>query len=188
MYRLNRYSWILTALYLVLVCIMEYSSYKFSMEIIYLTAPIIGAFIFWSEETTILIQKSDSTLTKREAFARDLFLISFGFISGYFLYLMFEYNNSDVRGWWPLAIYFIAVQGLTFAFVFSLSATTLGEHKKYTLFFVGVLMLFLSSMDFLSPLYPLSIFNQSTAYYVGLLILIGLHLLFCLSRLIINSI
>ncbi len=178
MHRFNLYSWILILIYAALVFIMEYFSPKLSLEIIYLSLPLISVFIFWSEKTTVLLQKSDTVIIKEEAFLRDLFLITFGFFSGYLLYLMFEYNNSDARGWWVIAIYFVSAQGVLFAFIFSLLATILNGHKKYTFIFTGILILIQTAE---------SIIAKPEWDYISLLILIGLHFLFCLGSKLINK-
>lgn len=166
---------------------MEIFSPKISLESIYLTLPLIGGLIFWSERWTPLLRKSDSYITKEEAFSRDFFLITFGILSGHMLYLIFQYNNSDARGWWSLGIYFIAAQAVVFAFLFSLFAMILNGHKKYTLIFTFVLMgllLFIISMQYL---YSLSFFTNSEAYSICLLLLIGIHALMCSSYKILNT-
>jgi hypothetical protein len=179
MYRFNIYSWAIFIIYVALVFFMETFSPRISLESIYLTVPLIGGLIFWSERLTPLIRKPDSSITKEEAFSRDFFLITFGILSGYMLYLVFQYNNSDARGWWPLVIYFIAARGVVFALLFSLFAMILNGHKKYTLIFTFVLMallIFIISMEYL---YPKSFFANSEAYSIGLLLLIGIHALLC---------
>lgn len=166
---------------------MEYFSYKFSMESIYFSFPLIVAFIFWSERAAVVLQKHDGSTTKTERFNRDLFLISFSFISGDLLSLLFQYNNSDTIAWWPLAIYFISAFGILFAIVFSLIAMMLNNHKKYTLIYSLVLILNLMFISFMMHLDPLSIFARYETFYIIFLLLIGIHLLLCLGYKAIHS-
>lgn len=181
MHRFNIYSWTLTIIYFVVVTTMEYFSYKISMESLFLTLPLISILIFWSEGTTSVIQKPESYLTKTEEFKRDLFLVGYSFISGYLLSLLFQYDNSDTRGWWPLTIYFITAVGSLFACIFSLIAMMLNYHKKYTLACSFVLILSLMFVSFMMHLNPLSVFAKYETFYIILLFLIGLHLLLCLG-------
>jgi hypothetical protein len=160
---------------------METFSPKISLESIYLTVPLIGGLIFWSEKLTPLIQKPDSSITKTEEFFRDFFLITYGVLSGYMLYLVFQYNNTDARGWWPLVIYFITARGIIFAFFFSLLAMIFNGHKKYTLFFTFALILLLMFISYMEYLYPMSFFAHSEAYSIGLLLLMGIHVSLCLG-------
>lgn len=181
MYRFNIYSWVIFIIYLTVVTTMEYFSYKFSLESIYFSLPLIVAFIFWSERTAVVIQRNDGSITKTEGFNQDLFLISFSFISGNLLSLLFQYNNSDTIGWWPLAIYFISAFGILFAIIFSLIALMLNNHKKYTLIYSLVLIINLMFISFMMHVDPLSIFAKSNTFYIIFLLLIGVHLLLCLG-------
>ena len=181
MYHLNRYSWGLIFIYFIVATTMEYFSYRVSLENIFLTLPLIGALIFWSQKTTLLNRKADSFMTKLEIFYRDLFVVCVGFICGYFLSLLFQYDNSDTLGVWPFAIYFSAILGLLLACVFSLIAMILNEHKRYTFVFSSFLMLWLIISSFLAYHKPFSVFARDETFYAALFFLIGIHLLICLG-------
>jgi hypothetical protein len=181
MYRFNIYSWTLFIIYVALVFFMETFSPRISLENIYSTVPLIGGLIFWSERLTPLIRMSDSYITKEEAFYRDFFLITYGVLSGHMLYSVFQYNNSDARGWWPLVIYFITAIGIVFAIFYSLFAMILNSHKKYTFGFSFVLIILLMFISSMEHLYPMSFFANSKAYFICLLLLIGMHSLLCLG-------
>lgn len=181
MYRFNIYSWLIFLIYLTVVTTMEYFSYKFSWERIYFSIPLLVAFIFWSERVAVITKKHDGSLTKTEGFIQDLFLISFSFISGNLLSLLFQYNNSDTLGWWPLGIYFISAFGILFAIIFSLIALMLNNHKKYTLIYSLVIILNLMFISFMMHLDRLSIFAKFETFYIIFLLLIGIHLLLCLA-------
>ena len=181
MYRFNIYSWILFLIYLTVVTIMEYFSHTFSLENIYISIPLIAMFIFWSEKTTLVIQKRDISITNKEVFNRDLFFVSYSFISGNLISLLFQYNNSDTLGWWPLAIYIVSTFGVIYAFLFSLIAMTLKNHKKYTLIFSIVLISILIFISLMMHLNPLSIYAKYETFYIIFFILITLHLAICLG-------
>lgn len=179
MYHLNRYSWLIITVYFIVSGAMEYFSYRVSLENIFLTLPLIATLVFWSEKTTFANRKTANSMTKMEIFCRDLFIAEVGFICGYFLSLLFQYDNSDTLGMWPLAIYFSAFLGLLWAFVFSLIAMMLNEHNKYTFIFSSIIMLWLIIFSFLSHHKPFSIFASDATFYATLLFLIGVHLLLC---------
>jgi len=181
MYPLNIFSWVLIFIYLTVLTTMEYFSYQFSWESIYFSLPLITAFIFWSERTALLIQKVDGSLTRTEGFKRDLFLISFSFIAGDLLSLLFQYNNSDALGWWPLAIYVVSAFGILFAVIFSLVAMMLNNHKVYAVIYSIVLILVHMFASFMMHLDPLSFFSQSGTFYIVFLFLICVHFLICLT-------
>lgn len=180
MRQFNIYSQVLVIIYLTVLTTMEYFSYRFSFESIYVGFPLIASFIYWSDRMGLVIDKPDGSLTKGERFNLDLFLISFTFISGYLLSLLFQYNNSDTLGWWPIAIYFIAAFGILFAFIFSITAMILNNHIKYTLFYSATLVITLMFISFMTYLNPVSFFAKNETFYIIFLVLIGIHLLICL--------
>lgn len=182
MFRFNIYSWILFIIYLTVVTTMEYFSHIFSLEHIYISIPLIVMFIIWSEKTTLAIQKSDISITNKEVFNRDLFFISYSFICGYLISLLFQYNNSDTLGWWPLGIYIVSAFGIIFAFLFSLFAVMLKSHKKYTLIYSLVLIFILIFISFMMHLDPLSIYAKYETFYIIFFILISLHIMLCLGN------
>lgn len=98
----------------------------------YLSSPIIIIVIIWSEITNFLHNSNKVALTKIEAFNQDLFLLTFSLISGELLSFLFQFKNVDLLGWWPVVIDLMAIYGFLFAFVFSLIALGLDNHKKYT--------------------------------------------------------
>lgn len=176
MYRFNIYSWILFIIYVTVVTVMEYFSHTFSVENIYISLPLIAMFIIWSEKITLVIH-----ITDKEVFNRDFFLISYSFISGNLISLLFQYNNSDTLGWWPLGIYIISVFGVVFAWLFSLIAMMLKNHKKYTLIFSMVLISVLIFISFMMHLEPLSIYAKYETFYIIFSIIISIHLVLCLG-------
>jgi hypothetical protein len=182
MYHFNKYSWILLAIYTSVVFIMNYHTYTVSLEGVYLTLPLIIAMIIWSEKTASLINKTTQAMTKEESFQQDLFLISFSFILGILLSFIFNFKNSDVRGWWPLALYIITAFGIFFAFIFSLSGQMLSNHKKYTFVFFYLIILLISLLSFLPYIWPFSIFGKKDFFYEYMGLLLAIHLFYCFAQ------
>ena len=181
MYQFNIYSAALVIIYLALLATMEYFSYRFSWEYIYFSLPLIASFVYWSFKMRPVCNKPDGSLTKREGFNRDFFLISFSFISGQLLSLLLHYNNSDAHALWPISLYLITIFGMLFAFVFSFVAMMLNNHSKYTFFYSLTIVFFLIFTSLMMRIDPLSFFAQTETFYMLFLILIGVHLLICLA-------
>jgi hypothetical protein len=182
MYYFNKYSWFLLIVYISVIYSMNFYSYAISWESLYLTCPLIISVIFWSERTTSLINKAAQTMTKDETFKRDLFLISFSFISGELFSIIPQFNNNDVRGWWPLALYFITAYGVLLAFIFSIFALLLNNHKKYTFVFFYLIIILIPFLSYLAYMNPFSLYAKSEFFYGYTSILIGIHLLYCLGQ------
>ncbi|HGU7323851.1 TPA: hypothetical protein ACNBB8_003162 [Legionella pneumophila] len=179
MYQFNKYSWFLVTLYMLVAFTMEYHSPALSWEGLYLSCPIILSIIFWSEGITPLFNKEGTPLTKSEGFNRDLFLISFSFISGELLLLLFEDKNSDVLGWWPVIIDFITIYGFICALIFSLSALALDNHKKYTCAFASLFIVLIPLLIFLPRYVSFFFWGEIEFFYVVSGLLISVHLLLC---------
>ena len=190
MYYLNKYTWFLLTIYTSVIFIMNYHRSIVSLEGFYLTIPLIIGVIIWSEKTSSIINKATQTKSKEEIFQQDLFLISYSFILGILLSFIFNFNNSDVRGWWPMALYFITFFGVLFAFIFSLSGKILNNHKKYTLAFFYLIIALIPLLSILPYIWPFSIYGKRDFFYECMSLLLGIHLLCCLSqkiRLVVGS-
>ncbi|ERH41135.1 hypothetical protein N750_17325 [Legionella pneumophila str. Leg01/53] len=87
---------------------MEYQSYKLSvpLEGIFMTLPLVLAFVYWSQRNNKLLLLNGSEITKKEGFKIDLFLITSSFLLAGFVSLMMDSNNSDLRDFWPFLIFF----------------------------------------------------------------------------------
>jgi len=109
---------------------MESHSYAAHWEGFYLSSPIIIIVIIWAEMTTSLHNSNNGAITKIEAFNQDLFLLTFSLISGELLSFLFQFNNVDLLGWWPVVINFVAIYGFLFAFAFSIIALRLDNQKE----------------------------------------------------------
>ena len=166
--RLNIYSWALATLYLIVVIVLETHSPAPSMEGIYYSFPLIAILILWSEKSTNVINIDDTKITRKEAFCRDLFLITLGFTLAFMLPLGFKYNNSDVQGWWSIGIVIGTIIGFFYACVFSLISLILEHHKKQTVLFICLIAVIITIESFV----PQSIIPR----YISLLH--GLHIEF----------
>lgn len=182
--QINRYTCLIIICYLSGTLAMEYQSYKLSVpfEGIFMTLPLVLAFIYWSQKNNKLLFLSGSEITKKEGFKIDLFLITTSFLLAGFVSLMMDLNNSDLRSFWPFFIFFISVFGFIFSLIYSLSGLVFNEsHKKYTLFFSVAIM----SIYSLLSVFPrrIGVFNlvEIETFYVIPILLLLLHLGFILG-------
>lgn len=133
--KLNQYSWLLLITFLVVVIAMSYQTAHISLDGFVQTLPLIILFVFWNEKSAPLIKQTESNLQKTQIFSRDTFILSFSFLLGFLIWLLFAYDNSDAKGWWVLIIYFISLYGFIFSLIFSGIALLIKNHKAYTLIF-----------------------------------------------------
>ncbi|HDV5773756.1 TPA: hypothetical protein RJD76_002908 [Legionella pneumophila] len=160
---------------------MEYQTYKFSvtLEGVFMTFPLVMAFIYWSYKNNKIFLLNSSVMTKKEAFKTDLFLISTSFLLAGFLSLMMDLNNSDLRAFWPFLILFISIYGFVFSLIYALLGLFLNEnHTKYTLFFASAIMLIYSLLSFFPRKIGLLNSAEIEIIYALPIILLFLHLVF----------
>lgn len=94
---------------------MLYRTANISLEGFFQTLPLIIIAVYYCEKLAPLISQPEYNLKKSELFTRDLFILSFSFLLACLFSLVLSYNNSDVKGWWPVIVYFIALYGLLFS-------------------------------------------------------------------------
>lgn len=145
---LNKYSWLLLITFIFAVFAMSYQTANTSFDGFIQTLPLIIIFIFWSEKSEPLIKRTESNLKKAQIFNRDTFILSFSFLLGCLISLLFAYDNSDAKGWWVLIIYFISLYGLIFSLIFSGIALLIKNHKAYILVFSFLIIGLVSSGKF----------------------------------------
>ncbi|HAU0661265.1 TPA: hypothetical protein JBG89_11585 [Legionella pneumophila] len=182
--KINRYTWLIIVCYLSGTLAMEYQTYKFSgpLEGVFMTFPLVMAFIYWSYKNNKIFLLNSSEMTKKEAFKTDLFLISTSFLLAGFLSLMMDLDNSDLRAFWPFLIFFISIYGFIFSLIYALSGLFLNEnHTKYTLFFASAIMLIYSLISFLPRKIGLLNGGEIEVFYALSIILLFLHLVFILG-------
>lgn len=178
---LNGFSLFIIIAYLSASCVMEYCSPHILWEGIYISLPLICIFIYWSGTINHLITRTDSQLTQGDVFRRDFFLITYSFLLATIFSLLFQYDNSDVKGWWPFIMYLFTLYGLVFATLFSLIALMITNHKVYSVIFsLLIFFIFLFSKywphDF--NVFYIGEVNSFAVIYFGL---ICVHLILCSS-------
>ncbi|CEK10127.1 conserved membrane protein of unknown function [Legionella hackeliae] len=174
---LNRYSWLILLAYLGATFSMQLDSHKFSFEAFLFGLSLILIMVYWSEYAAPSEKVDESKIDKIEVFLRDLFLISYSLMLGDILSLLFQYDNSDMRGWWTFFLYFSFLCNVVFAFAFSLIASMMRNHKMYTIIFSCILLTVFTFSKFW-PLYKSVLFlGEINTFLVIMCSLIGMHLL-----------
>lgn len=74
--------------------------YSVPFEGIFITTPLILAFIFWSQKTSDYLLSIDKAYSSSDGFKVDLFLITTAFLVTGCISLITEINNVDLRGFW----------------------------------------------------------------------------------------
>ena len=117
--KINRYSWGIIVFYMSGTFIMEYQTHQYSVpfEGNFITAPLILAFIFWSQKTNDYLLSIDKRYSSSDGFKVDLFLIATAFLITGCISLITEMNNVDLRGFWPFYLFFISVYGFIFSLI-----------------------------------------------------------------------
>lgn len=177
---LNKYSCLLLITFIFAVFAMSYQTANTSFDGFIQTLPLIIIFVFWSEKSAQLIKQTESNLKKVQLFNRDMFILSFSFLLGFLISLLFAYDNSDVKGWWVLIIYFISLYGLIFSLIFSAIALLIKNHKAYTLVF-SLLIIGLVSLGTFFPRYTfIPLLGYIDTFYAITGALLILHCLFAI--------
>ncbi len=177
---LNGYSWSIIIAFICATFAMHYNTANISLAGILQTLPLIIIAVYYSEKLAYLITQPGHNLKKSKLFTRDLFILSFSFLFACLLSLIFSYNNSDAKGWWPLIIYFVTIYGLIFSIFFSAVAVLIKNHKVYTIVFSLVIMVLVSMGQFL-PFYTyIPMVGNIETFYVTTCSLLIFHCLFTL--------
>lgn len=177
---LNKYSWLLLITFIFAVFAMSYQTANTSFDGFIQTLPLIVIFVFWSEKSELLIKQTESNLKKAQLFSRDTFILSFSFLLGCLISFVFAYDNSDVKGWWVLIIYFINLYGLIFSLIFSGIALLIKNHKTYILIF-SLLIIGLVSLGAFFPRYTfIPLLGYIDTFYAITGALLTIHCLFAI--------
>lgn len=174
---LNRYSWLLIVALIFASIAMQYHTTQITFEGFYLSLPLVSLMVYWSEQMVCLVRLKNCQLTKQESFNRDLFMINYSFLLAGLLSLLFQYSNSDARGWWPLFLYFNSLEGFIFSLLFSLIALMLPPHKNYTITFTSVIMLFITFSKFWPYTISFLFIEKIEFYYAVIFSLFIIHVL-----------
>jgi len=176
-YKLNRYSWSLIVAFICATIAMQYHTGHITFEGFYLSLPLIVIIVYWCEQRVPLVRMKDCLLTKQESFGRDLFMISYSFVLAGLFSLLFQYNNSDIKGWWPVFFYFNSLVGVLFAFVYSLIALMLPRHKMYVVFSTSIIMILITLLKFWPNNIYFLFIEKVDFYYVIIFSLLIIHVL-----------
>jgi hypothetical protein len=183
---LNRYSWSILIAFICAAFAMHYHTANVSFADVFQTLPLMIIAVYCCEKLAPLVNQPEKNLKKSKLFIRDLFILSFSFLLACLLSLIFSYNNSDVKGWWLLIIYFITIYGLLFSICFSAIALLIKNHKTYTIIF-SLVIIALVSMGQLLPSYAfIPIMGAIETFYVTTCSLLILHCLFTIGYKIIR--
>lgn len=111
-----------------------------------MTLPLILFYLYWSQESSSFLAKNE-IVCRKHLFYLDIFLISTAFLIAGLFMLILDFNNTDLRGWWPFVIAFYILYGLGIGIVYGLISTAIQQkyHRRYTRFFSSILVLILSS-------------------------------------------
>lgn len=145
----NKFSWIIIITFLFSWFSMEYYSGSNVMEGLIISLPLVCIVIYMSEKGSSL--KYQTTILS--VLNREFIIISTSFFFGTLLSLIINYDNTDLRGWWPLYLYVFFIISLGFSLFYILISWIFSFHnEKYNYFFSSILVLALVSPRFL-PLY-----------------------------------
>ena len=66
-------------------------------------------------------------------FNYDMFIIAYSYLLAVIISSMFEINNVDVKGWWPIIIIIETIYAIVGGFIFALFSQLLPkDHQSYT--------------------------------------------------------
>ena len=175
---INKFSWILIFSFICATFAMQNYSGGISSEGFFLLLPMISIMVFWSQKSAHLLALPDFKLKKNDVFNRDLFTICFSLIVAELLSLLFQYNNSDTRGWWVLFIYFAGACDFIFALIFSLIGLILPHHRRYMIIFAYLIFLTFVFSKFWPHYVSILFFGEIDTFFVIMCALISMHFLF----------
>ncbi|WP_419421610.1 hypothetical protein ACNVED_16670 (plasmid) [Legionella sp. D16C41] len=141
----NVYTWLIIAFYLSGVITIEWGSMSMPFEGLFMTLPLILFYLYWSQKNSAFLTTKEM-VSRKHLFYLDIFLISTAFLVAGLLMLIIDFNNTDLRGWWPFVIAFYILYGLGSGLVYGLISTAIQQkyHRRYTRFFSSILILILS--------------------------------------------
>ena len=179
--RLNKYSWSIIVAFICAASVMQYHTANISLQGFFQVLPLIIIAVYWCEKSANYIKLPEKNLKKIELFNRDLFILSFSFLLACLISLLFAYNNSDVKGWWPFIIYFITLYGLLYSFAFSIIALLIKNHKIYIFVFSFLIILLISLESFFPHYMPVPLLGRVDLFFAVTCLLLIVHCLFAIS-------
>jgi hypothetical protein len=180
-FSLNIFSGAIFVVFLCASLVMQVCSGSFAFENFVLTLPIIGLIMYWSEKETRVLKENDSELTSLNKFQRNFFITAFSMNIGNLTSLLSQYNNSDIRGMWPISIYYAFFLSVIFSMLLSMISYILPTHKYYTFAFSSIIFIVFSISKFWPYYVAIPYLGQTSFYLVIMASLILIHLLFSLA-------
>ena len=177
-FSLNIFSWAILVTFLCASLVMQVYPSGFSFEGPLLALPVICLIMYWSEKEVRFLKENDSDLTSLNKFQRNFFITAYSMNIGNLISLLLQYNNSDVRGIWPIAIYYTFFVSVIFSLLFSMISYALPTHKRYSIAFSFVIFTVFSISKFWPYYVAVPYVGQTSFYTVVMVSLISIHLLF----------
>lgn len=175
----NRFiPFVLLILYVIATTAMQYHTIT-SWSEAFIGLPVIGIGILFSFLTNKLTKNESQT--KRDTFRQDLYTIIIAFIIGCLLLIILNYDNSDMKAWWGLWLYFMLFFGLIFSFIYALIKTTLKiTSHAYTIIYSYLIIGMYILLQFLPMRINVLSLGDIEPFYLLTVILIFTHLGSCL--------
>ncbi len=174
------FSSIILIIYVVVLSLMNENTTKNIMEDISITLPVVFFLIFF-----LFINRNifhlKANLSIKESFNYDLLVINYSYILAALIEALFEYNNSDAKAWWGIALVLNTIIGLIFSLYFSLLALMIGKHKKYTYFFSFILLITFSFQHFYSAYIYIPQIGNLSVFWVLFLFLFLFHFIYVVA-------
>ncbi len=154
MFILNRYSWILIFTFICSWIVMERFSGSNIFEGFIIALPLLCLTIYLSEIRVLLKNKNQ--------FIWIFIIICISFYLGGLLNIIVDYNNTDLRGWWPLYLYAIFVIGLMFSLIYTLICYYLNLKNQYYIFCCSSILILALGLQKFFPPYVVVFANLNT--------------------------
>lgn len=170
----NKFSFILISIYTIVLLVMCSGSSASILKTIYPSMFPILVFVGWSH----FYSKKTLKQTKQDAFRQDLFLISYAFYLGFLLFIISDFRNVDIRGWWPLAMLITFAYGFVFAFIYSLIGILAKRSNFYQNFSFIAIFLLLATMK----IWPMNLLGFNSPFALILVTILITHFLYCFMQ------
>lgn len=159
--------------YIVFTCIIELFSATKPLEGFYITLPLVLITLFLSQ-ITCCSKNVSKKINWAIVLNKNIFFITYCFLIGGLISVIFNFNNIDLLGWWPLFLYLLYFSGLVFSLAFSIISWTIKYHNHIynSVFYMVIVFL----MIFLK-MFPHYIFGNVDVGLAILMTLLSAHLL-----------
>jgi hypothetical protein len=183
----NKFSLVIIFIYILLLFSMSYNSSASILEEISISLFPILVFVSWSNLFVKERRKKTQVLTRKVLFHQDFFLIFYAFYVGCLVHIISEFNNVDVRGWWPLAILFLFAYGFLFSLFYSLIGMLIKKSCLYRISFpVGIFVLMATLKIW--PLYPnINFLNLKSPFEIILATSLIIHSCYCFTMFFVHK-